>query len=177
MPKQRIVEFDATTIFYLIVVSLGVMGACFAVGFRLGQEMPELLPDTYASLSQSGSSHEETIVAPAMPSAEPEYTFYGDEEAEAAPAPAPAVVEEAEPAPVAVAPAEPTPAPVAAPAPAQPAAEEPANEAPTRVLAREPVQPDAERAEDEPASAPPANLDDPGSIERVAVIAGPQDTF
>lgn len=202
MGRTRTIRFDATRAFSATVISIGLLAAAFAAGFRVGQEVPLAPSDsTDVALDQRPRSAPDALAplrAPEQRIPIDTYTFYEQtrtltREPSEAPAEPPAVeptavdssvagdvvaeqpgvrVLEREPIALGV------PAPVPLPGPAVPGSAVTPSTAPH-------VAPVGSRSP-EPAAGPPSappiprDLDDdepvadPGAIQRVAVVAGPR---
>lgn len=169
---QRYVRFDATRAFYLATLAIALMGASFAVGLRLGQDMPASLESVFsAPVSNDVAS---PVLAPEQRVPVETYTFYDsqrelDRDPTPRAEPSPPAPEPVEPAvqrvidrePVVIAHAEPAEGVDAPPAPSPEAAEE--------VVVAD-AEPAGEAAPDEN---PPAA--EPARIERETVVRSMDD--
>ncbi len=170
MANERYVRFDANRAFYLATVAIALMGGSFAVGLRLGQDMPASLGNMFSGPVANDVA--EPVLAPEQVVPVETYTFYDSQRAL-----------DREPREEGAGAAEPVEQVVAA---AQPAEEPEVEAEPVRVIEREPVaiperaiaegepsEPSGDTAEPEAADAvvaEPAGRAAPGRIERETVV-------
>ncbi|MFT6400061.1 MAG: hypothetical protein ACJAYU_004831 [Bradymonadia bacterium] len=161
MANERYVRFDANRAFYLATVAIALMGGSFAVGLRLGQDMPASFENMFSGPASNDLAA--PVLAPEQVVPVETYTFYDSQrELDRQPREQP------------VAPAEPVVALAEPAAEEEPAAVRVIDREPVRL--RQPVEPSAELVvaeaappEDEPAAEVQAAAE-PGRIERQTVV-------
>ena len=197
MGRTRTIRFDATRAFSATVISIGVLAAAFAAGFRVGQEVPLAPSDAAdAAVDRRPRSTPDALAplrAPEQRIPVDTYTFYEQTRTlTREPSEAPAEPPAAEPGGAGGAVAEQPgvrvlerePIALGVPAPEQVptsvVADPSAGPSPAPVAA--PVGSRSPSPSAEPVGAPPVPRDlddeepvaDPGAIQRVAVVASPR---
>lgn len=79
MANDRYVRFDANRAFYLATVAIALMGGSFAVGLRLGQDMPASLENMFSGPISNDVA--DPILAPEQVVPVETYTFYDSQRA------------------------------------------------------------------------------------------------
>ena len=172
---QRYVRFDATRAFYLATLAIALMGGSFAVGLRLGQDMPGSLESVFSGPVTNDVAS--PVLAPEQLVPVETYTFYDSQRelerdptpraAPPAPEPAPEVQRVIGREPVVIAHAEPSAEPAAAPS----------HEAPAEIAAAEDGS-DGQEFEPSEEPQPAAEMDPaeaPTRIERQTVVRSMDD--